>query len=243
MLVLLLLILSAHFLADFTLQPNSWARKKYTDVRYLFRHVGVYTIILGIIFILCVSLSSAIKACILIALSHLIIDSVKIYCCNKYSESSLVQFSAFCLDQLAHITIIGIGFHFFHLSSNLTHNFGMLCLYYPTEKFAHYLLLVILLLDPSSVFVKKLIEYISSDNETDIHDSDTPPAGSLIGKLERLIIAMLVIYNEVGAIGFVLAAKSFARYKQFKNQKFTEKFLVGTLSSTAMAMILTFLLR
>lgn len=243
MLTLLLLILSAHFFADFTLQPNSWAKKKYTDVGYLFRDVGVYTIILGIVLILCVSLSSAIKVLLLIALSHLIIDSVKKYFCNKYSESSLVQFSAFCVDQLVHIIIIGVGFLLFQLSSNLTHNFGMLCLYYPTEKFTHYLLLVVLLLDPSSVFVKKLIGYVSSDNKTDMHDSDTPPAGSLIGKLERLIIAMLVIYNEVGAIGFVLAAKSFARYKQFENQKFTEKFLVGTLSSTAMAMILTFLLR
>lgn len=243
MLELILLILSAHFLADFTLQPNSWAKKKYTDIRYLFWHVGVYTLILGIILIPCVSLSSAIKVCILMALSHLIIDGVKIYCCNKYSESSLVQFWAFCVDQLVHIIIIGVGFYLFQLSSNLTYNFRMLCLYYPTEKFAHYLLLVILLLEPSSVFVKKLIGYVSSDNQTDMHDSDTPPAGSLIGKLERLIIAMLVIYNEVGAIGFVLAAKSFARYKQFENQKFTEKFLVGTLSSTAIAMILTFLLK
>ena len=50
----------------------------------------------------------------------------------------------------------------------------------------------------------------------------------MIGKLERLIIAMLVIYGEAGAIGFVLAAKSLARYKQFEDQDFTEKFLVGT---------------
>ena len=41
----------------------------------------------------------------------------------------------------------------------------------------------------------------------------------MIGKLERLIIAMLVIYGEAGAIGFVLAAKSLARYKQFENLK------------------------
>ena len=63
----------------------------------------------------------------------------------------------------------------------------------------------------------------------------------MIGKLERLIIAMLVIYGEAGAIGFVLAAKSLARYKQFEDQDFTENFS-RDLASAAIAIALTLFL-
>ena len=70
-----------------------------------------------------------------------------------------------------------------------------------------------------------------------------PPVGRVIGKLERVIIAILVICNEIGAIGFVLTAKSLARYKQLNDQDFAEKYLVGTLSSTAIAIIMALLLK
>jgi len=40
----------------------------------------------------------------------------------------------------------------------------------------------------------------------------------------------------------VLAAKSLARYKQFEDLDFTEKFLVGTLASAAIAIALTLFL-
>ena len=70
-----------------------------------------------------------------------------------------------------------------------------------------------------------------------------PPVGSVIGKLERILTVILVLCNEIGAIGFVLTAKSLARYKQLDNQSFAEKYLVGTLSSTAIAIIAALLLK
>lgn len=70
-----------------------------------------------------------------------------------------------------------------------------------------------------------------------------PPVGRVIGKLERILTVILVLCNEIGAIGFVLTAKSIARYKQLDNQSFAEKYLVGTLSSTAIAIITALLLK
>ena len=55
--------------------------------------------------------------------------------------------------------------------------------------------------------------------------------GMWIGILEREIILMLGLLGQYGAIGFVLAAKSLARYKQLENKAFAEKYLVGTLLS------------
>lgn len=64
-----------------------------------------------------------------------------------------------------------------------------------------------------------------------------PQVGSIIGKLERLIISSLVLCNQLSAIGFVIAAKSIARYKQLEDKDFAEKYLVGTLSSVAIAFL------
>ena len=237
---LLMLILSAHFLADFYFQPNLWAIKKYQHQKYLWYHIGVYFFVLEICLILCIPFSEAIKAGLFIVSSHFIIDAVKIYIYNRYRNSALIDLAAFCVDQILHIISICVALCLFNLPFYFNGKFEIMCIQFQSEKIMNYLLLIVLLFNPASVFIKKLTAYISSENNSEL--SNSPPAGSLIGKLERLIIAILVIYNEIGPIGFVLAAKSFARYKQFEDQNFTEKFLVGTLSSTAIAMVLTFLL-
>lgn len=94
---------------------------------------------------------------------------------------------------------------------------------------------------PASVFVKKLSIYVTGGT-SDGHKK-APPVGSVIGKLERILTVILVLCNQIGAIGFVLTAKSLARYKQLDNQSFAEKYLVGTLSSTTIAIIAALLLK
>lgn len=111
----------------------------------------------------------------------------------------------------------------------------------PLNTIIRYILIFIIITDPASVFVKKLSIYISGG--TNCNHTTEPPVGSIIGKLERFIIAILVLYGEIGAIGFVLTAKSLARFKQLENQDFAEKYLVGTLSSTAIAIAVTLLLK
>ena len=54
-------------------------------------------------------------------------------------------------------------------------------------------------------------------------------AGSMIGQLERILIVILLLQNQYEAIGFVLVAKSIARFKQLDDKEFAEKCLVGTL--------------
>ena len=93
-----------------------------------------------------------------------------------------------------------------------------------------------------------LLESTGEDNSdknntvSEEDDHETNHAGSLIGKLERLIIVLLVMYDGYGGIGLVLAAKSMARHDKLKDQEFAESYLVGTLSSTAIAMVLAQLL-
>lgn len=60
-------------------------------------------------------------------------------------------------------------------------------------------------------------------------------AGHIIGILERLIVVTLVWQGEWGAVGFVLTAKSVARFKEMENREFAEVYLVGTLTSFLVA--------
>lgn len=60
-------------------------------------------------------------------------------------------------------------------------------------------------------------------------------AGRIIGILERLLIYILVLEAQFAAIGFILAAKSFTRYKELEKRAFAEYVLVGTLLSALLA--------
>lgn len=63
-------------------------------------------------------------------------------------------------------------------------------------------------------------------------------AGGYIGFFERIIIVLLLYFKAYSAIGFVLTAKSVARYDNIvKDQRFAEYFLIGTLYSTASTLL------
>ncbi len=59
--------------------------------------------------------------------------------------------------------------------------------------------------------------------------------GRMIGNLERVLLASLAYLGEFGAIGFVLAAKSVARFKALEDRGFAEYYLLGTLLSSLLA--------
>jgi len=58
-------------------------------------------------------------------------------------------------------------------------------------------------------------------------------AGRRIGTIERLIMIIFLSTDQYTAIGFILTAKSIARYDIItKDEKFAEYYLLGTLIST-----------
>ncbi|MBI3976448.1 MAG: hypothetical protein HY334_08670 [Armatimonadetes bacterium] len=69
-------------------------------------------------------------------------------------------------------------------------------------------------------------------------------AGAYIGMVERLLLTTLVAAGQFGAVGFVLAAKSIARYKQMDEVSgFAEYYLVGTLTSSTIAVLAGLLIK
>lgn len=73
--------------------------------------------------------------------------------------------------------------------------------------------------------------------ETKLQQPDTLGTGRLIGIVERLLIMLLAVAGQYGAIGFVLAAKSIARFKKLDDQQFAEYYLLGTLLSALIALL------
>jgi hypothetical protein len=60
--------------------------------------------------------------------------------------------------------------------------------------------------------------------------------GATIGILERLLIVIFVLSGAVAAIGFVVAAKTLARFKQLDDRDFAEYYLLGTLASVSVGL-------
>ncbi len=61
--------------------------------------------------------------------------------------------------------------------------------------------------------------------------------GRLIGVLERALALTLVLLGEYGALGLVVAAKALARFRGMEERDFAEYFLIGTLASLLVALV------
>jgi len=75
------------------------------------------------------------------------------------------------------------------------------------------------------VFVKTVLRRFR------VGDSGLRRAGSVIGLLERFLTLTFVLVREYLAIGLILTAKSIDRFEELKDRRFSEYFLIGTLSS------------
>ena len=63
--------------------------------------------------------------------------------------------------------------------------------------------------------------------------------GELIGRLERLILIVLVTQGAFTSLAFLIAAKGFVRSKEFDEDRvFAEYFLIGTLVSLTVGLVL-----
>ena len=70
-------------------------------------------------------------------------------------------------------------------------------------------------------------------------DEKSKKEGFTIGILERLCVLSMAILGQYSAISFVLAAKSLARFKKIEDEpEFAEKYLVGTLMSVVIALVI-----
>lgn len=99
-----------------------------------------------------------------------------------------------------------------------------------------------------------VVRGILARTHSEPHSKGTPPAessldieeynrGRVIGSIERLIMVAVVAAGAYSALAFLIGAKGLIRSKKLEDHDFGEYFLIGTLSSAALAFGFGFLLR
>ena len=239
--MIIYILLMAHFLADFSFQTTNMAQKKINNFRFIIIHSLIYAGTYLVAVFPLVKFNSAIFPFIIIITSHFFIDWIRKTVDNKFKSKS-VMFASFIVDQTLHILILVLLYFLFDLDAAATTIYTNIQKWSYFNNFIIYTLLFLIMWDPVAVFIKKLFSYIL-DEKSCVNGENDLQIGRIIGKLERVIITAFVLCNQFGAIGFVLTAKSIARYKQLEDKNFAEKYLVGTLTSASFAFFTTIIFK
>lgn len=235
------LIVLGHIIGDFYVQTDKIAEKKKSSIKYMLLHCLIYSIIVGTsFFVLNKNISETLWISGFILLTHLVVDLVKRKCDKKTDRCG---YMIFIMDQAVHIIIL---FSIFCMAEN------SLCNLSGSNSIIHGLDMktcitivsaILICAKPAAIFISLVFEVIpktvepaneTTENELSI-ETEHAKIGFWIGILEREIILMLGLMGQYGAIGFVLTAKSLARFKQLEDKSFAEKYLVGTLLSALIA--------
>jgi hypothetical protein len=85
--------------------------------------------------------------------------------------------------------------------------------------------------------IRSLTRPLMKDLKVNESHAQLSNAGMFIGWLERFLILSALVEHSPATAGLILAAKSIARYPEFKREQFAEYFLIGTLLSISAAII------
>lgn len=224
--ILFIKLLLAHLLGDFIWQPNSWVAdkeiKKHKSI-YLYFHILLHGVLAAIL----VWEISFIPYAVLIAITHGIIDVIKLN--FQKPKTKRIWFIA---DQIAHILIL-IGVVLLYQNKSIIN-------FWQDNEFWILLTGILFITKPVSIIIKIIISIWSPENENAHADNSLAHAGNYIGILERLFVFSFILTGHFEAIGFLLAAKSIFRFgdlQEAKDRKLTEYVLIGTLISFGIAIL------
>lgn len=217
---LLLSLLMAHVIGDFYLQNDRYCKGK-EDKKLKSPFLYIHSAIIGLLSWLFVPAFDFWLFALLIVITHLLIDAMKLYMCKGLYP--------FLIDQIAHIIIL-----FFVANQYVPQN------HLPIQyinildniSFPMFLFAILCCLKPTNILIRLILERYKI-GETKSCES-IKNAGALIGGLERVLTLTFVLIGQYEAVGFIIAAKSLLRFKDTDTAK-TEYVLAGTLLSFGIA--------
>ncbi len=248
------LLLLGHVIGDFYLQSNAMVDNKkkifVSGITKEVRRKAVYYLLMhGLVYMLCIGavLGAAIpfsydllRTWLAAGLSHLIIDTFKPCINNKYKPfivDQVLHFAAMAFTVLAWGQLLPIREFALYEASFLPQKpllafiTGLCCLIKPVG----------LLIGEGELWDLKKAKPQTEEAQTG--------AGTMIGYLERLIVFFLIICGQIGAVGFVIAAKAVIRFPEISSDNtsgakaaLAEYYLIGTLLSMSFAFAIPLLL-
>lgn len=228
---LLLLLTTAHFVADFYVQPYSWiiCRNNHHFLSLgLWKHVATHSAIYTLILLYQnFSILKIILCTLLLGISHLLIDLWKSYRPN--------QLRYFLLDQFAHLFIIvllWLKLSNIHLAD--IHNYLKSAI---SSKTLTYVLAYLIVCKPTSILIQQVLHKYSAQFSQE--NSGLPSAGTWIGYLERSLVLTFILVGQFAGKGFLVATKTIFRFGDLtrnKDMQLTEYMMLGTLFSFSIAL-------
>jgi len=232
----LLLLLAAHLLADFALQPRRLLRRKH-EPAFLLAHVGIVT---GVTALLLGGGPPGLL--VVLALAHLVMDAVKVHALPD-------TLWAFLTDQLVHLAALaGVAAVWPEAAANglwrgLLDGPGWL------QWLQAWMLItgLLLALPVGGVVIELALRPLTGAlGSDDGPERGLPGGGRLIGWGERGLVFVLFLTGAQTAIGFAIAAKSILRFGEIsdsRHRRLAEYILIGTFASFAWGLAAAWLTR
>lgn len=257
--IFLLFILN-HIVFDFVFQGEKTIKKRFPkeasikDTKAFKRKIRETIIgniihsffqLLGMIIILCVVKSityidyKLFIMAIVIALLHFLIDegkSILVLYKNAYKNNIWV----FLIDQFIHLFIISIIT--LNLKNNNIYKVKLDLIDKLLITFIVFLIVTIVTAVFIKIFINDMMDEKKSVNKVEFNNDYNSEKGAknggfIIGILERILIFISMIIDYYSIIGFILTAKSIARFNKLSDQSFAEYFIIGNLISFTSAII------
>lgn len=170
--VSLKLLLIAHLIGDFFLQPVKLVEQKKNSIKGLIIHTIIYTLMIALVLLLFGNIWEITFWTFFIFISHFAIDYVRIKI-NKNNENNNIRFYSFVIDQLIHVLILVINAFVIESDLNVI---GMF--FYDIEilreigfnNIINYSLSILIVLKPSSIFIKYFFDFIFIKKEKNFTD-------------------------------------------------------------------------
>lgn len=269
--MLLLIILTAHFLGDFLLQNNAIASNKSKSTKMAFKHIFIHFLLIAILVLIyeffdsplgsIIDLNEALIVGIVLVIHFLTDRFLKEVISKRFNNN----FNSLLFDQIIHLIVIYLTFYFLR-ETDLTNFLGVINSNYNLPKIYLSVLFAVLLLPFSNHLIQSIFIYLNKgevtsneevkiiektvDNKTEIIKEKTilskqevTDYGKWIGYMERILVFTLVLLSSFEGILIVIALKTFARFRQLNNKSFVEKYLLGTLFSITLALLLGLLFK
>lgn len=231
--IILAKLILASLLADFVFQPSWLVHRKTQGLGGLLVHGLIYFVVsMGVGF---GSWSSAYwTIAVALAIVHMAIDWGKVQV-DSSQRGGYWPVATFLVDQSLHLmSIVALAAVLGFMPRPVLA--GGFVAAWSNALYFYLTSIYVAALFGGSIFVKLItavFEVPATPGETGVEG-----AGAYIGVVERLAITTLVALQQYSAVGFVLAAKSIARYKKIEEQKgFGEYYLIGTLTSSVIAVL------
>ncbi|MUH71231.1 DUF3307 domain-containing protein [Psychrosphaera haliotis] len=229
---LIILLVVAHFIGDFYLQPKQWVDCRNTNharSKGLYKHIATHFVLsifaallsdLPVFTILLVSLS--------IAVTHFLAD--------LWKSHQATTLRSFLIDQLVHIIVIlGIAFIVSDITfAQISTSFSNL----NTLSNAIFVTAYLLVCKPASVLISLALRKHTQHLAEEAGDKGLQAAGAWIGYLERCLTISFIFMGQFAGTAFLVAAKTIFRFGDLtknNDMKLTEYMMLGTLLSYSIA--------